>query len=302
MPDNHDTVQDPGLFRAHLMMHGAVVLYGLTGILGRLIELPSLTIVWYRMLFTLLSLCLFPGLIRTVWQMPRRQLIRVAGIGMLLTLHWLTFFGAIKLSNVSITLSCLASTAFFTALIEPIVFRSRIRPVEVLLGAGVILGFVFIFGFVGEKYGLGIFVAILSAVLIALVVVFNKVVIGDTPVYAITFVEFLGGMGLLSLVLPLCKLGDPALDLLPTWKELAYLLVLALICTTLAYNLTLTALKKVSAFHVNLAINLEPIYAIVMAWLLFSENEELNAGFYAGTGIILLTVFAYPVLLRWFGK
>lgn len=302
MINTSDSPRDPGLFRAHVMMHGAVVLYGLTGILGRLLELPSLTIVWYRMLFTLLSLCLFPGMIRTVRQMPRRQFVKVAGIGMLLTLHWLTFFAAIKLSNVSITLSCLASTAFFTALIEPIVFRSRIRLVEVLLGAGVILGFVFIFGFIGEKYALGIFVAILSAILIALVVVFNKVVIGDTNVYAITFVEFVGGLALLSLVLPLYQLGDPALDLTPTWEELGYLLVLALLCTTLAYNLTLTALKKVSAFHVNLAINLEPIYGIVMAWFIFSENEEVNAGFYVGAGIILMTVFVYPVLLRRFGK
>ena len=102
MITNTDSSHNPGLFRAHVMMHGAVVLYGLTGILGRLIELPSLTIVWYRMLFTLLSLCLFPGMIRTVRQMPRRQFVKVAGIGMLLTLHWLTFFAAIKRKGTAI--------------------------------------------------------------------------------------------------------------------------------------------------------------------------------------------------------
>lgn len=285
-------------FRAHVMMHTAVVLYGLTGILGRLIELPSLTIVWYRMLFTLISLCFFPGMIRAVRSMPRKQFIKVAGVGMLLTLHWLTFFGAIKLSNVSIALSCLASTAFFTALIEPLVFKRPIRMIEVVLGGGVILGFVFIFGFVGEQYGLGILVAIISAILIALVIVFNKMVMGDTDVAVITFVEFAGGIILFSLILPTYKWATPDLDLIPTWEEIGYLLVLALLCTTLAYNLTLAALKTVSAFHVNLAINLEPIYAIVMAAFLFKEHEEVNAGFYIGAGIILMTVFVYPILLR----
>ena len=298
MTGKPDSSPDNSLFRAQVMMHGAVVLYGLTGILGRLIELPSLTIVWYRMIFTLLSLCFFPGLIRAVWKVPRRQLMRVAGIGMLLTLHWITFFGAIKLSNVSITLSCLASGAFFTALIEPLIFRSRIRMVELLLGAGVILGFVFIFGFVGEKYALGIFMALLSSLLVALVVVLNKVAIGNTAIYAVTFVEFSGGLLLLSVLIPVFKLADPSLDLAPTWEEAAYLLVLALLCTTLAYNLTLHALKKLSAFHVNLAVNLEPVYAIVMAWLIFAENEEVNAGFYVGAGILILTGFGYPVLVR----
>lgn len=121
---------------------------------------------------------------------------------------------------------------------------------------------------------------------------------GDTDVAVITFVEFAGGIILFSLILPAYKWATPDLDIIPTWEEIGYLLVLALLCTTLAYNLTLAALKTVSAFHVNLAINLEPIYAIVMAAFLFKEHEEVNTGFYIGAGIILLTVFVYPILLR----
>ncbi len=284
--------------RAYLMIHVAVLLFGFTAILGKLIDLPGATIVWYRMSLTGISLCFFPAIFRHIKNISSTQLIRIAGIGVLVTLHWVAFYEAIKYSNVSITLSCMASTSFFTALIEPLIFRSRIKVPELILGGLVILGFVFIFGFTGENYFVGMIIAIISAILAAIFSVFNKSIVSHHDVYAITLVQFVTGVVFLSVLSPLYIYLFPQTQILPSSIDWVYLIILALLCTTLAYTLTMNALKHLTAFTTNLAINLEPIYGILMAFFFFNENEELNPGFYVGAVIILSAVLLHAWMSR----
>jgi len=294
MPKRSSKSKRP-LLAAQLQLHVAIVLFGFSAILGKLIQLPGTAIVWYRLLFTLLGLCFLPGLIGRVLRIPRPALGRIALIGVLLGLHWLTFFESIKYGNVSVTLSCFASSALFTAFIEPVFFRRRIRWIELLLGAAVILGFVFMFGFVGGKFMTGMLIAILSAVLIAVAGVLNKSVVGQYDVMAITWVEFLAGFGAVSLLLPLHEDLFPGQMAWPGKMDLLYLLLLALLCTVWGYTLMMKALRRVSAFEVMLSMNLEPIYGMLMAAFFFREYEELNLGFYLGAFLILLAVLVYAL-------
>lgn len=281
-------------------MHIAIVLYGFTAILGKLIELPGITIVVYRMGITLLSLALIPGVISAARKLSAPAWRMIAFIGVLMALHWVTFFEAIKQSNVSITLSFLASTAFFTSLIEPFFFRRKVKGYEIILAGIVVIGFGIIFDFAGERYTLGIVLSLISAILISLASVINKSMVGKYEnIYAITLIEFIAGVGILVLFFPVYLLFFPETPALPQGLDWIYLVILALLCTTLAYTLTMQALKHLSAYTTNLAINLEPIYGMVMAAAFFQENEELSLGFYLGAGIILLSVFLHPVLERY---
>jgi drug/metabolite transporter (DMT)-like permease len=280
--------------RAYVYLHIAVLLFGFTGILGRLIELPSASMVWYRMAITLLSLFLFPKIFQKIKTIPRKDVIRILGVGVLVAIHWVTFFGAIKLSNVSITLSCMASAAFFTSLIEPLILKRPYRAYESILGGLVILGFVFIFSFTGKEMYLGIAVAILSALLAAIFGTFNKGLVAKYDVFAITAIEFIAGVAILTIGLGIYLQFVPDLMIIPTPMDWVWLLILALACTTLAFTLTMFSLKDISAFSAALAINLEPVYAIIMAYFFFREDKELNNGFYLGALIIVGAVFINP--------
>lgn len=284
------------LSRAYIYLHIAVLLFGFTGILGRLIELPSASMVWYRMAITLVSLLFFPKIIQKIKAIPRRDVLKILGVGVLVALHWVTFFGAIKLSNVSITLSCMASAAFFTSLVEPLILKRPYRAYESILGAFVILGFVFIFSFTGEEMYLGIAVAILSAFLAAVFGTFNKGLVARHDVFAITAIEFIAGVAILTIGLGVYLQFEPDLMIIPTQMDWVWLIVLALACTTLAFTLTMFSLKDISAFSAALAINLEPVYAIIMAYFFFREDKELNSGFYLGALIIVGAVFLNPFI------
>jgi drug/metabolite transporter (DMT)-like permease len=281
----------PSKFKVYFLLHFSVFLYGLSGIFGKMISLEGTALVWYRMVITLGTLLFFPALFRKVRAIPRKQFVRMMGIGMLLALHWITFFDAIRLSNVTIALSCLASSAFFTSLVEPIVFGRKVQLQEILLGIMVIGGFAFMIEFTGEKYLVGIILGILSAFLYALVAVGNKTAVSKTDGYVITFVEFLGGVLFISVLIPFYQFYSPETKWIPTTQDWAFLVALVLLCTTLAYNLTLIAMKEVSAYTVALTLNLEPLYAIFLAYLIFREDKELHPGVYLGAVMIILSVF-----------
>lgn len=282
--------------RAYIYIHIAVFLFGFTGILGKGITLESGPLVWYRMAITLVSLLFFPKIIQKMAAIPWKTVWYILGVGTVVAAHWVTFFAGIKFSNVSIALSCMGSVALFTSILEPILLKKPFRWQDTFLGVLVIVGLVFIFGFTGEEMYLGIFTAILSAFLAALFGTLNKDLVSKYDVYAITAIEFIAGVALLSIALPIYLQYFPEVNVIPSWKDLGLLLVLALLCTTLAFTLTLQAMKVLSAFSTALAINLEPIYAILIAAYYFSEYEQLNLGFYAGAVIIVLAVFLNPVL------
>ncbi len=282
-------------------MHIAVLLYGLTGILGREISLQGMPLVWYRMGLTLVSLCFFPGIFKAVADMPRKLVLQFAGIGILMAIHWVTFFESIKLSNVTVALSTLSTTAFFTSMIEPLVFRKRISWVEMVLGLLVISGLVIIFRFGGTDLYIGIIVGLISALVVAAASVWNKAVVSKTKnVYSMVMVEFAAGTIFLTAIMPLYwESSYAAGDLIPGGYDLFLLMILAFVCTTLAYSLNMRALRNLSAFASNLLINLEPIYAIILAALIYQEYKDLHPGFYGGALLIIAAVFVYPVLVKW---
>ncbi|MFK7971114.1 MAG: DMT family transporter [Bacteroidia bacterium] len=285
------------------MLHTAVLLFGFTGIVGEFIKrneaLSGAGIVWWRMLITLISLFFFSKIFKKVKSIPKRDRLRIMGIGVLVAAHWVTFFGAIQMTNASITISILASAAFFTSLIEPMILKSKFQLRETLLGALVIVGFVFIFGFTPPENNAGIVVAIISAILAATFGVLNKGMVAKHDIYAITLLEFVAGVVMLTVLVPIYgffTVGNPLDGLMPAEADWPWLLFLAIGCTTLAFTLTMISLKSLSAFTTALAINLEPIYTIILAAVLFQQHENMQAGFYIGALIIILAVAVNPIL------
>lgn len=274
---------------AFLQLHAAVFLAGFTGVLGRLIELNEGWLVWYRMLLSAVLLLLLMLLRKQSIRIEKKYLLRCIGIGALIALHWVFFYGSVKYANVSIALVCFAATGSFTAFLEPLILKRRIDLTEVLLGLLVLLGIYLIFHF-DVQYKTGILFGVAAAFLSALFPICNKKLIQHVPVSALTLYELSGGWLLLSLVLPFYLQFSPATKHLPSLNDWFWLLMLALFCTVLAVQLSVNALKKISPFTTNLTYNLEPVYGIALAFLIYHEEKELGDGFVWGILLIVASV------------
>jgi drug/metabolite transporter (DMT)-like permease len=285
------------LKKAFIQLHIAVLLAGLTGVLGKLISLNEGLLVWYRLLLTAPSLWLLALLRRQDVRIDKRDVWRIFGIGGIAALHWVAFYGSIKYSNVSVSLLCFSAIGFFTAIIEPLILRHRVDVVELLLGLLVIAGIFFIFQ-VDPHFKTGIIIGLVSALLGSLFPVLNKRILQRVSPANVTLYELSGGFLVLTALMPLYLWLFPAPSLLPGWQDLGWLLILAWACTVLAFNLSMSALQKISAFTVNLSYNLEPIYGILLAFLLFREDKYLSGGFYVGFFLILLSIVLQTVRLR----
>ncbi len=290
---------------AYIQLHTAIFLFGFTGILGRWINeggLSGSVLVIYRLVFTLISLLFMPNIFAEIKQMTVKERWQIAGIGCIVALHWVTFYTSIQLSNVSIALSCLASTPFFISFIEPLFFKKKISGLEVILGAFIVGGVICIYGFSAD-YRIGIAIGITSALCAAIFGVLNKNIAHKYSTFSIMAIEFSGGLVLLLLTAPIHLSLIPYKSLYPTeaitWW---HLITLAILCTTVAYTLSIKALRHVSAYTAGLSINLEPIYGIVLAYYFFQENKDLHVGFYVGTVIIVSAVFLHPLLKKRFGE
>jgi len=283
--------------RAYLELHIAVLLIGFTAILGDLIQLSAMVMVWWRMLLTSVSLLFLIRMGRQLRKMPRSLVLQFMGIGVLVAMHWVCFFGAIKLSNASITLICMATTSLFTAFLEPMLLRQRIKGIEIFLGAIIIPGMAMVVNSTGDDMLAGILVGLLSAFLASLFATLNKKLVSKADSMSITFLELSSGWLFLTLLLPFFISSESVF--MPSLADLGYLIILALLCTTLAYVLALRSLRHISAFASNLTVNLEPVYGIVLAWVLLNEHQELDPGFYRGVILILAAVFSYPLIRRW---
>jgi drug/metabolite transporter (DMT)-like permease len=235
----------------------------------------------------------YPGHITPCYQaVAKNQFkdgIALAGVGTIVAIHWVTFYGSVKYSNISVALTCFSATGFFTAIFEPVILKRRINWVDMLLGLMAIAGIYIIFDF-HPQYKEGIFFGIISAVGSALFPVFNKKLLIRVQPSTLTFYELGGGLLALSVMIPFYLHYFPAAYYLPTGSDWLWLLVLAWLCTVLSFVLQLNALKKISAFTANLTYNLEPVYGIVLAFIFFRENEFLNGGFYIGLALIILAV------------
>jgi len=286
--------------RAYLQMHIAIFLWGFTGILGRLITLQEFPLVWWRVLITVVALGAFLKWRGELEPPPWKEMKKIAFVGGTIALHWVTFYGSIKYSNVSIALSALASTALFTAVLDPIMNRRKPKMPELVLGLFIILGIFLIFRF-QKLYAVGISLGLTSAMLCAYFTIQTKELLENHGPRNLLFYELIGGFGMLTVLAPLYLYLFPTPVLVPSAMDSGYLLVLSLVCTVYAMQLSYQALQHVSPFVMNLSVNLEPVYSIILAAFIFREHEDLNLGFYAGASIIILAVAANGVL-EWYTK
>lgn len=289
-----------GKNRAYLELHIAVFLFGFTAILGAMLSLPAFMIVWWRVLFASLSLLFLIQFGRKLHLIPKRKIVIYLGIGILVGLHWLCFFGSIKYANASVALVCMATASLFTSFIEPLVFKTRIKPLEVGLGLVVIPAMALIVNHLEVSMRLGFWIGLMASFLASSFAVLNKKYIDDADPLSITFLELSSAWVFLSMLLPFYHNRFPEVNYMPVGWDWLYISILVLLCTTLAYVLALKSLQHLSAFASNLTINLEPVYGIILAIIILNENKELNPQFYWGVFIILLSVALYPYLINKF--
>ena len=286
--------------KALFQLHIAVFLAGFTAILGKLIGLNEGVLVWYRMLITALTLGLILYYRKQLVKLSLKETINVFAVGFIIAIHWVTFYGSVKYGNVSIAVVCISASGFFTAFFDPLFNRRSISFIEVLLGAIAIVGIYIIFDF-HPQYKLGIIFGIISAIGSSLFPIFNKRLLVKHDPETLTLYEMIGGFLALSVIVPFYLLYFPADYYIPTFHDWLWLLLLAWVCTVLCFDLQLNSLKKLSPFTCNLAYNLEPVYGIILAFLFFRENKDLNTKFYLGVGLILLAVIL-QTLRVWYSR
>lgn len=280
--------------RAYFQMHLAIFLWGFTGLFGKLITLNEGLLVWYRMLLSWLSFACIVLPAKGWPRLARREWMSIAGIGILVMLHWLTFYGSIKLSSISVAMICLSSIALFSSFIEPLVNRQRFDYLEILFSATALAGIFTIYRSDASASS-GIILGLISALLSAVFSVFNRRIASRYDPTLISFIELGSGWMFLTLLLPVYFTVQPTTQFLPNITDWFYLVILAGACTVLTWILSLKALRKVSAYTMALALNLEPVYGIILAVLFANEGKILNGGFYFGAGIILLTVVLHTI-------
>lgn len=274
---------------AFIKLHLSILLAGFTGLFGKLISLNEGLLVWYRMMFAAIMLYLILKVSNKLLAIPVKEQLKIAGAGFILGLHWVFFYGSIKMANVSVGVVCFSLVGFFTALLEPLIIRRRFKVKELLFSLVTVAGIVLIFQF-DMRYRSGIIVGIISSALAALFTITNKKVGASHPSRMMLLYEMAGGFLGLTCLLPFYLHFFPVDTILPDMTDFLYLLLLALVCTIGLYLMQIQVLKTVSAFTVNLSYNLEPIYSIILAMLFFGEAKELNTAFYIGLGLIIVSV------------
>ena len=288
--------------KAYIQLHIAVFLFGFTAILGKLISLNEVALVWNRLWIAILGLIFIPGVFKGILLITKKNLLKFIGIGILVALHWLTFYGSIKVGHsASVTLACLATASLFTSVLEPLITRSKFEWIELLLGVIVILGIYLLSG-IGESYYSAIIIGIVSAFLAALFSTLNKKYIAGQNSLSVTTVELTSGFLFISIAYPFINMFMPQTQWTPIGTDWVWLIILGLLCTSLAFALAINSLKELSAFVSNLSINLEPVYGILLAIWLLNEDTILNFNFYLGTSIILLAVVLHPILTKYKNK
>jgi drug/metabolite transporter (DMT)-like permease len=275
--------------RAFLQLHIAVFLAGFTGVLGRLITLNEAVLVWYRMMIACFVLWISLLFQKRKPAASRKLFIQASTVGFLLAMHWVSFYAGIKNSNVSTALVCLSAMGFFTAILEPVMLRRPFDMIEVLLGLLAIAGISIVFHF-DPHYKLGIIISLFSALLASIFPILNRQILQKMDAETATRYQLSGGFIFITLLMPVYLHYFPVDKLLPSLSDFAWLLVLGILCTVVAYDLFMKALQKISAFTVNLSYNLEPIYGIGMAFLIYREDKEVSPGFYYGFCLIVVAV------------
>ena len=278
--------------RALFQMHICVLLWGFTAIFGKLITLPALQLVWWRLLLVSVALACFPRVWRELRKIPPRLILIYCGIGCVVAVHWLTFYGSVKLANASVGATCMALAPAVTALIEPWITGARFERHNLLLGILVIPGVALVMGGIPGSMHLGFWMGVVSAALAAVFIALNKRFLGHYDAMAVTWLELGAGFVLVAVIAPFAAPAGASV-VLPDVRDGALLLVLAILCTLIPFAMSLATLRHLSAFTAQLAINLEPLYAITIAVLFLGEARELDSLFYVGAAIMLAAVFGH---------
>jgi len=284
--------------KAFIQLHAAVFLAGFTAILGKLILLNEGLLVWYRLVITvvvLLGWMLFKKQLRLI---PTKDIFKIAGVGLVLAIHWVAFYGSVKYANVSVALVCFSATGFFTALLEPLMLKKRMVWMELALGMLAMAGIYIIFDF-HPQYKLGILFGIVAALGSAIFPVLNKELLVRFTPRTLTFYELAGGLVCLTFILPVYLQFFPADYYAPLLSDWGWLLILSVVCTIFCFDLQLNALRKISAFTANLTYNLEPVYGIILAFIIFGENKMLHPKFFLGLGFIILAIVLQMMIVLW---
>ena len=280
--------------KSYLHLHLIVFIWGFTAVLGALITLDALPLVWFRMLFAVGFIAVFLIYKKIPLRISSKTALQFLFAGLIIALHWFTFFKAIKISNISVTLACLSTGAFFTSLLEPILYGKKIVWYEVFFGLLVVFGLYIIFNVEGN-YFYGMLIALSSAFLSALFAVINSKFVKEHDPIVISFYELSGGVVFFTFLLLFTHGFSPTFFSLSV-KDLMYLMILSSVCTAYAFIASTSIMKFLSPYTVMLTINLEPIYGIILAVIVFKEKERMSFEFYIGAIIILLTVLLNSVI------
>jgi drug/metabolite transporter (DMT)-like permease len=278
--------------RALFELHLCVVLWGVTAVLGKLITLSATQLVWWRMLLVTLALACFPRVWRGLRLIPPRLVLVYAGIGCVIAVHWLCFYASVKLANASVAATTMALAPVVVALTEPWITGARFERHNLLLGILVIPGVALVVGGLPQGMHLGFWMGVASAALAGLFNLLNKRHLGPYDAMSVTWIELGAGFLLLAVVSPLAALDDGSI-VLPSIQDSAWLLALAIFCTLIPFVVSLGTLRHLSAFTTQLAVNLEPVYAIFLAVLFLGEARELGLSFFIGVAIVLAVVFGH---------
>ena len=279
----------------YLQLHFIVFLWGFSAILGKLVSIPAVEMVFYRALLATAGMGIVIWLTKGTFRVTNRQFIHLFLIGVVVAIHWMAFFGSARVSNVSVSLVGFATNSLWAAFLEPVFNKTRIKKSEVFLGLLVILGLSVIFSF-NFDYPLGLGLGILAGFTSALFSVFNSRMVKDIPAFTITFYEMMAVFISIGFFLPVYQIyfGE-TVQLIPSAMDWFYMALLAGGCSVYAYSVAVELMKKISVFLLQLTLNLEPLYGIIMAVIVFGQQEKMNFNFYVGTAIILCAVGLYPL-------
>ena len=286
-------------YKYHLWLHLIILIWGFTGVIGKelgLLETTPVTIVFYRMLIGLISLFIVLRLLKHKIRITKKGLIATIGTGLIIAIHWITFFKAIQLSNISLALVFLSTTALFTSFIEPIILKRKFDIKESLMGVTIIVGIAVIAN-ASSDYYIAIILALISALCAAFFSVINGKLVKEHDPKSITIFEMLGGF--LGVALFFTLTGELNTETLTIdMEQFGHLFILGSICTAFAFLVGVELSKHLPIFTMNITINLEPIYAVILGLLFYPKTEVMPAGFYLGATIILSTIFVTAILKR----
>jgi drug/metabolite transporter (DMT)-like permease len=270
-------------------LHIMVVILGLTGVFGKLISLSAIHLVWYRMGIAFISIAIFLAFKKQLFSVSKKDFLGLLGVGALVTFHWLCFFESIKVSTVSVAVVCLATSSLFSALIEPFFFKRKFLFYEVIMGVVVVVALAFIMG-TETKYFWGYFYGIIAALLATLFTLFNAKYINKVGAAKITMIEMLSGVIIISCIL-FFQQDYTVFTTKISITDLTYLILLGTLCTAMVFVWLTEIMRHITPYSLIMAINLEPVYSIIFALIIFGDNELMSNSFYFGSCLIIGIVF-----------